>query len=221
MQEACYEPVLQLGAMRLFARHGEWGEVLAIARRFDEQLSDVPERLPPLHMPSLPQRVSFLRALAECATGHADEGRSRLKALRQVCERMQFRSVGREVQRTLAWVEKACDGLGAGSLERQEAIQADLACGLQSWLQQGPVMIERSVPGERLVGAEGEGGPLTSREIAVLTLLAQGLSNEEVGSRLFISLNTVKSHTKKINTKLGVKRRTQAIMRAKALGILA
>ncbi|MOA62640.1 Transcriptional regulatory protein DegU [compost metagenome] len=55
----------------------------------------------------------------------------------------------------------------------------------------------------------------------MLKLLADGLSNEEVGASLYISLNTVKTHTKKINSKLGVNRRTQAIMRAKAMGILA
>ncbi|MNP73904.1 Transcriptional regulatory protein DegU [compost metagenome] len=62
---------------------------------------------------------------------------------------------------------------------------------------------------------------LTRREVSVLKLLADGLSNEEVGASLYISLNTVKTHTKKINSKLGVNRRTQAIMRAKAMGILA
>lgn len=54
----------------------------------------------------------------------------------------------------------------------------------------------------------------------MLQLLAEGFSNQEIGNYLFISVNTVKTHTKKINSKLGVKRRTQAIMRAKALGLL-
>jgi ATP/maltotriose-dependent transcriptional regulator MalT len=61
---------------------------------------------------------------------------------------------------------------------------------------------------------------LTQREMSVLRLLAGGLSNQEIGNVLFISLNTVKTHAKKINAKLGVKRRTQAIMRAKAMGVL-
>ncbi len=62
---------------------------------------------------------------------------------------------------------------------------------------------------------------LSQRERAVLHLLAEGYSNEEIGSHLFISVNTVKTHAKKINCKLGVKRRTQAVMRAKHLGLLA
>ncbi|WP_419710488.1 LuxR C-terminal-related transcriptional regulator [Pseudomonas sp. NFX224] len=62
---------------------------------------------------------------------------------------------------------------------------------------------------------------LTPREVSVLKLLAEGLSVREVGHRLFISVNTVKTHAKNINVKLGACRRTQAINSAKAMGILA
>nr|WP_180204693.1 LuxR C-terminal-related transcriptional regulator [Pseudomonas sp. SbOxS1]NYU04687.1 ATP-dependent transcriptional regulator [Pseudomonas sp. SbOxS1] len=62
---------------------------------------------------------------------------------------------------------------------------------------------------------------LTPREVSVLKLLAEGMSVREVGSRLCISENTVKSHAKNINVKLGACRRTQAISCAKAMGILA
>ncbi|WP_433766127.1 LuxR C-terminal-related transcriptional regulator [Pseudomonas putida] len=62
---------------------------------------------------------------------------------------------------------------------------------------------------------------LTPREMSVLKLLAEGMSVREVGHRLFISVNTVKTHAKNINVKLGACRRTQAINSAKAMGILA
>ena len=62
---------------------------------------------------------------------------------------------------------------------------------------------------------------LSSREIAVLELIAQGCSNQQISERLFISLHTVKTHASHINSKLGVERRTQAVARAKALGLLA
>jgi len=55
----------------------------------------------------------------------------------------------------------------------------------------------------------------------VLELIAQGCSNQEISERLFISLHTVKTHASHINSKLGVERRTQAVARAKALGLLA
>ena len=54
----------------------------------------------------------------------------------------------------------------------------------------------------------------------MLGLIAQGCSNQEIGEQLFISC-TVKTHARRINGKLGVARRTQAVARAKALGLLA
>jgi LuxR family maltose regulon positive regulatory protein len=62
--------------------------------------------------------------------------------------------------------------------------------------------------------------PLTPRELEVLELIAQGLSNREIGERLFIALNTVKGHTRRIYGKLGVKNRTQAVNKARTLHIL-
>lgn len=63
--------------------------------------------------------------------------------------------------------------------------------------------------------------PLTERELEVLVLLAERLSNREIGQRLFISLPTVKSHTQSIYGKLGVHSREQAVARARALAILS
>lgn len=61
---------------------------------------------------------------------------------------------------------------------------------------------------------------LSARELAVLKLIAQGCSNQEISNQLFISLHTVKTHASHINSKLGVERRTQAVARAKAMGLL-
>lgn len=71
------------------------------------------------------------------------------------------------------------------------------------------------------VGAEAaEAGQLSRREQSVLCMIAEGLANQEIAERLHISLHTVKSHAQRINSKLGVSRRTQAIVRAKALGLV-
>jgi LuxR family maltose regulon positive regulatory protein len=62
--------------------------------------------------------------------------------------------------------------------------------------------------------------PLSERELEVLQLVAQGFSNREISQRLFIALNTVKGHNRKIYGKLGVQRRTEAVARARELGLL-
>jgi LuxR family maltose regulon positive regulatory protein len=63
--------------------------------------------------------------------------------------------------------------------------------------------------------------PLSERELEVLQLVAEGLTNQEIATRLFLSLNTVKGHTRNIYGKLGVHSRTQAVARARVLGILS
>jgi predicted ATPase/DNA-binding CsgD family transcriptional regulator len=63
--------------------------------------------------------------------------------------------------------------------------------------------------------------PLTERELSVLRLIAVGLSNRQIADELFLSVNTVRSYSQQIYGKLGVGSRTQAVARARELGILA
>ena len=62
--------------------------------------------------------------------------------------------------------------------------------------------------------------PLSQRELEILKLITQGLSNREIGERLFLALDTVKGHNRHIFDKLQVQRRTEAIARARELGLL-
>jgi LuxR family maltose regulon positive regulatory protein len=62
--------------------------------------------------------------------------------------------------------------------------------------------------------------PLSDRELEVLRLIAQGLSNREIGERLFLAIITVKGHNRNIFRKLQVRRRTEAVARARELGLL-
>ena len=61
---------------------------------------------------------------------------------------------------------------------------------------------------------------ISKREYEVLELIAQGLSNQEIAEKLFVSLNTVKSHSSRLFMKLEARRRTEAIRRAKELQLL-
>jgi LuxR family maltose regulon positive regulatory protein len=63
--------------------------------------------------------------------------------------------------------------------------------------------------------------PLSERELEVLQFMSEGLTNQEISSRLFLSPHTVKVHARNIYGKLSVHNRTQAVVRARALGLLA
>ncbi len=69
-------------------------------------------------------------------------------------------------------------------------------------------------------GANGLIEPLSERELEVLRLVAEGLSNREIGARLFLVLSSVKGHNQKIFDKLQVKSRMEAVARARELGVL-
>ena len=62
---------------------------------------------------------------------------------------------------------------------------------------------------------------ITPREHEILSLIAAGLSNREIADRLFVSENTVKTHSSRLFEKLNAKRRTQAVQLAKEAGIIA
>jgi len=61
---------------------------------------------------------------------------------------------------------------------------------------------------------------ITRRELEVLELMAQGMSNREIARKLFVSENTVKTHSSRVFDKLGAKRRTQAVQMGKEFGLI-
>ena len=77
-------------------------------------------------------------------------------------------------------------------------------------------VVLRSVPFQRNT-TEIEKLGISKRELDVLKLLAEGNSNQEIADKLFVSLNTVKTHTSNLFVKLNVRRRTQAIQKAREL----
>jgi DNA-binding CsgD family transcriptional regulator len=61
---------------------------------------------------------------------------------------------------------------------------------------------------------------ITRRELEILELIARGLSNREIAEKLFVSENTVKSHSSRLFDKLSARRRTQAVQLGKELGLI-
>ena len=61
---------------------------------------------------------------------------------------------------------------------------------------------------------------ITPRELEILQLIANGLSNREIAEKLFVSENTVKTHSSRLFDKLGARRRTQAVQLGKEFGLI-
>ncbi len=73
----------------------------------------------------------------------------------------------------------------------------------------------------RPTGVSGRAEELSKRELELLGLIAEGLSNQDIAERLFLSPHTVKVHVRNIFSKLDVSTRTQAVARARLLGMLS
>ena len=103
---------------------------------------------------------------------------------------------------------------GAAALVLKEAPLADLVRALESALAGGSYL------DPALAQSKRAGGALTPRELDVLGLLAEGLQHEEIGRRLGISSETVRTHLRKACDRLGATTRTQAVATALRLGII-
>ena len=115
------------------------------------------------------------------------------------------------------------------SIEIYGGLVAALFAGLGIWLglkltRKKEIIIERVVPvpappfvlnKERLRDLS-----ITPRELAILDLIARGLSNREIAEKLFVSENTVKTHSSRLFDKLSAKRRTQAVQIGKDFGLI-
>jgi len=108
------------------------------------------------------------------------------------------------------------------SLEFYIGMVAVLFTGLGVWA--GMKLTRKKVaianPDFKLNEAELQRLAISKREYEVLELIAQGLSNQEIADKLFVSLNTVKTHSSNLFMKLDARRRTQAVRQAKELGLL-
>jgi DNA-binding NarL/FixJ family response regulator len=104
---------------------------------------------------------------------------------------------------------------GAAALVLKEAPLGDVARALEA------VLAGRSYLDPALGGVGSRPSKLTQRELAVLELLSEGLQHEEIGRRLGISAETVRTHLRKACDRLGAATRTQAVATALRLGLIA
>jgi len=103
------------------------------------------------------------------------------------------------------------------SIEIYGALVAAVFAGLGIWLGTKHTLRPQIVAAHPFVRDEGkvEALGLTPRELEILELIAQGLSNKEIAERVFVSENTVKTHSSHVFDKLGARRRTQAVQLGK------
>ncbi|MNN36923.1 Transcriptional regulatory protein LiaR [compost metagenome] len=218
MTEAFYRGVLNLQSLTVLVSQGDWEQAASLARMLEDYLRGSNARSTTINSPSLPQRNQLLLARAEQQLGRVKEAERRLQTLEKDCQRLNYLRLQNETRQTLK-------GFGDETQPQPGRVspQQETPFGKPFSL---PIRAARPSLGQtshenRPVGSLRKGEELTARELSILELMAEGLSNPEISERLYISTNTVKAHTKNINNKLGVVRRTQAIVRARALGVLA
>ncbi|EJN22858.1 ATP-dependent transcriptional regulator [Pseudomonas sp. GM79] len=197
---------------------------------------------PPEFHPQLPLHIELQQAVLDMMKGQPMLAEGRLNALhehgqhsgRQMLSVMALSQKimlllagGRESEARKA-LAQALEAAAGGVLQPFDPLLAEHSDWLRGQLQLcAPTAVSQSLS-EKLPAMASrpvvESSPaaeqLSTRELAVLRLIAQGCSNQEISDQLFISLHTVKTHASHINSKLGVERRTQAVARAKELGVL-
>ncbi|EXF95676.1 LuxR family transcriptional regulator [Pseudomonas fluorescens HK44] len=197
---------------------------------------------PPEFHPQMPLHIELQQALLESIQGQPMLAEGRLNALlehgqktgRQMLSVMVLNQKvalllnnGREAEARQA-LGLAFEAAAGGVLQPFGGLLSERPDWLREQLAQCPAGALRESLIERLpqaavretVEPQHPSEALSVREQAVLQLIAQGCSNQEISDQLFISLHTVKTHASHINSKLGVERRTQAVARAKELGLL-
>jgi LuxR family transcriptional regulator, maltose regulon positive regulatory protein len=189
--------------------------------------------------PHLPQHIGLQQAALEATRHQPAAALQRLEELAQ-----QARNSGRQMIALMALTQLAQLLLDGGHEAKArvvvaQALEAGAGGALQpfqrllenhpDWMreqlgQDAHGLLNQSLlallPAIVVVEAAPLQETLSARELAVLQLIAEGCSNQEISNRLFISLHTVKTHASHINSKLGVERRTQAVARAQELRLI-
>ncbi|SFU87708.1 LuxR C-terminal-related transcriptional regulator [Pseudomonas sp. OV546] len=222
--ETVYRAVLLLVSGHFWLQQGR-AELTAeavrrVLRHFRGPLA---KQAPPATLELIP-RLEYLLVLAEVKLGCAEQPVARLSALLETTHQRGMLCLETELHLVLGEVAWQ---LGDAALARR-SLQTGLELAGRCQVQQAIRELRLRSPGLLSeLGMEPQAStpgavdnPLSQRELEVLQLIALGNSNLEIADRLFISLHTVKTHARRIHSKLGVERRTQAVAKAKALGLM-
>jgi LuxR family maltose regulon positive regulatory protein len=155
-------------------------------------------------------RLLILEALALYAQGETSSAITALKRALALAEpesyMRSFLDLGKPMEEFLSW------SMESGSLS-EPVLRGYVSKLLSHFAVAYPVAFRQPTGGGLIE-------PLTGRELEILRLIAQGLSNREISERLFLALNTVKGYNRIIFDKLQVHRRTEAVARARELDLL-
>ncbi|KPB35065.1 Regulatory protein [Pseudomonas savastanoi pv. phaseolicola] len=237
-----YLAMVTLVKCELWLLQGRMDLAEAWLLRLTQAYNGEPGAAAPECHPQLPQHIELQRAVLDRLQGDDVASEQRLQALER-----HAREVGAPLLGLIAMTQQI--GLLLSQTRRDEARELLLLRSLQSaaggalipfktllgehsqWLHEQLLQLPsckvreallEELPASCTPTLEPAHGSdcLSVRELGVLHLIAQGCSNQEISEQLFISLHTVKTHASHINSKLGVERRTQAVARAKVLGLL-
>ncbi|WP_217592006.1 LuxR C-terminal-related transcriptional regulator [Cohnella sp. GbtcB17] len=193
----------------------------ASAEILDRVIAQSSRALAYLGPDQLPVRTSAAWMLGVASQRRGDYAGAR-QAYREVVSYSHL--LGHTLMAVLSWIglgqiEEAAGDPEAAAASYEEALRLAGDLPLPA-LREAQAGLRRA----RQDGQPGAKGgliePLSSRELEVLALIAEGLSNRDIGERLFLALDTVKGHNRRIFEKLQVQRRTEAIARAQALNLL-
>jgi len=212
VSDTLYRGTLLLVSSHLWIAQGHYKRARVAATRVLGYEQRVKAVLPTPNFPELIPRFQALLLQLD-----REQGEDVREPLRQLLDQATVQ--GRQALVSDLWLSyaDACAAVG-DKPGTEQARQAGQALQLRLGYQWPCFSVARAHTEAPNAAPATSGNALSSRELAVLSLIAQGLSNQEVAEQLFISLHTVKTHARRINGKLGVARRTQAVAKAKALG---
>ena len=203
LREGSVEKAAQLTRMhdlpfsqaRVHLAEGDSASALAILERLRQQAKDQPdERL----------KVAVLQAIAYQANGELDKALQALRDALMLAEPDGFMRIFLDEGPVMAQLlsDAMAQGMMPGYVSKLLAV-------FEAEKQESDLPLPQALI-----------DPLSERELEVLALVAAGLKNKEIAEQLFISLNTVLYHIKNIYDKLGVRKRTLAIIKARELDLL-